>query len=397
MHNPATQAFIREHLNSTDLHRLLLSAKRYPEVQVPYAVAQIEALRKVRDKIPSWYSPDLIFPLALSIEQSSSEETAQFKTTLFAGKHLADLTGGMGIDSFFWTKVFEQVDYVEQNEVLIPVALHNFKKLNTPNIQVHHRTAEAFLGENNTHYDLIYLDPARRDEHKNKVFRLSDCQPNVVELLPLLFNKSNKILVKTAPMLDITEAIRQLGCVTQVWITALHNECKEVLYLLEKEQVPGENEISINAVHLAPRFTTFSFTKKEEEQAKERYSLPQHYLYEPDAAIFKAGAFKVFGTRFGLSKLHSNTHLYTSDVYNQEVPGRIFEIISTVKYDSGAVLNVLSEAKANIAARNFPDSIDNIRKKLKLKDGGDWYLFAVTLIDGGKNILICKKMSLDQD
>lgn len=391
MHNPATQAFICEHLNSTDLHRLLLSAKRYPEVQVPYAVAQIEALRKVRDKIPSWYSPNLIFPPALSIEQSSSEETARFKTTLFAGKHLADLTGGMGIDSFFWAKVFREVDYVEQNETLIPIAQHNFGVLKADNIRIHHETAEVFLEQTDTHFDLIYIDPARRDEHKNKVFRLSDCQPNVVELLPILFSKTNKILVKTAPMLDITEAIRQLGCVTQIWITALHNECKEVLYLLEKEHVPTENKIPISAVHLAPRLTTFTFTKKEEEQAEDNYALPQQYLYEPDAAIFKAGAFKVFGARFGLSKLHPNTHLYTANTYQPEVPGRIFEIVDTVKYDARAVLKVIPEAKANIAARNFPDSIENIRKKLKLKDGGDWYLFAVTLKDGGKNILICKK------
>ena len=391
MHTAATQAFILEHLNSTDLHRLLLSAKRYPDVQVPYAVAQIEALRKVRDKIPSWYAPELVFPPALSIEQSSSEETARFKTTLFSGKHLADLTGGMGIDSFFWSKTFQEVDYVEQNEILTPIAQHNFGVLKAENIHVHHQTAEAFLEQSNTFFDLIYIDPARRDEHKNKVFRLSDCQPNVAELLPLLFSKTDKILIKTAPMLDITEAIRQLGCVTQIWVTALNNECKEVLYLLEKENTPPENEIPVHATHLAPRSTTFTFNKKEEENAVETYSLPQHYLYEPDAAIFKAGAFKVFGTRFGLSKLHSNTHLYTADSFNPEVPGRVFEIVDTVKYDAGAVLKVVPEAKANIAARNFPDSIENIRKKLKLKDGGDWYLFAVTLKDGGKNILICKK------
>jgi len=383
------QQFIREHLDA-DPQRLLLTAHRYPGVPMPYVASQLLALRKVRDKIPAWYDPALHFPPQLSIEQSSSERTARFKASLFSGARLADLTGGLGVDTWAWAAHFEEVTYVEQNPELVKSARHNFQVLAAHNIRCVAAHAENFLTTASDSFDLLYLDPARRDEQQRKVFRFEDCQPDVVALREILLAHAPRVLVKTAPLLDLKLAAKQLLTVSHIWVVSVHNECKEVLYLIERNAPPAAG-IPVTAVALGEMEQVFTFTWPEEQQAVAPISAPQQYLYEPDAAVLKAGAFRSFAQRFGLSKLHTNTHLYTSNQLRTDVPGRRFQIMQVCKYDRKSVQAAVPEGRANLATRNFPDTVEAVRRKLALADGGDLYLFAATTLDHKKEVLVCRK------
>lgn len=373
----SVQHFIREHLQE-DPVRLLLSAHRYPGIPMPQAVAQIEALRKVQHKIPSWYRFDLEFPAALSLEQASSETTACFKARLVSGRQMADLTGGMGVDAYFFAQQFEQVTYVERNPGLAALARQNFATLGATGIRVVEADALDFLQQNTASFDLIYLDPARRDAPGRRVFQLSDCQPDILALQATLLQKAPQVLLKTAPMLDLQQAVAQLGTVTHIWVVSVDNEVKEVLYLLENE-APAPADIPVEAVCLGEPTRRFVFSRTEEQSAGVSFSAPLDYLYEPDAALLKAGAFKCLAQRFGLYKLHPNTHLYTSTQVLPDWPGRSFRVEAVLKYDRRAVQSALPDGRANVAVRNFPDTAEAVRKKLGLKDGGDGYLFGATV------------------
>lgn len=390
MLNVSTRQFIQDHLES-DLHRLLLSAKQYPDVDVPQAVAQIQAFRKVQGKIPAWFRIDLIMPPVLSVEQASSEKTALFKAQLFSGKTALDLTGGMGIDSWAFSRRFEQLAYIERNPELIRIAEHNFDVLGVKNINTLAADAEKFLLENTSVFDLIYLDPGRRDAQQGRVFRLEDCQPNILEIKDLLLKKAKRVLLKTAPMLDLLQVVDQLASVTQIWVVSVDGECKEVLYLLENKVIP-EAEIPIEAVCLGDEVQVFRFTRGEEHAAQVSYSPPLRYLYEPDAAILKAGAFQAFASRFGLLKLHRHTHLYTSDTFFPKIPGRVFIVEALLKYNRKEVQKAIPEGRANVATRNFSDSVAQMRKKLGLRDGGDLFVFGITDHTNRKVLLSCRRI-----
>lgn len=383
------QKFILDHFND-DLPRLLLSAHRYPGIPVREAVAQIEALRKIRTKIPSWFRFDLNCPPLLSVEQASSEQTARFKAGLFSGKRMADLTGGMGVDAYFYAQHFDRVFYVEQNPELAVRARHNFAVLGATNIDVAAEEAEVFLQHHTEPFDLLYLDPARRDGRQRRVFRLDDCQPNILSIKELLLKRASKVLIKTAPLLDLHQAAEQLGAVSHIWVVSVDNEVREVLYLLEKPAsgaLPSHPDIPVEAVSLGLSVRTFVFTRADEQAATPDYSTPLRYLYEPDAAILKAGAFRIFARRFGLAKLHPNTHLYTSERLVADIPARVFAIDAVLKYERKAVGAAIPSGRANVAARNFPDSVEAMRKKLALADGGDVYMFGATDIDGPKLVV----------
>ncbi len=356
-----------------------------------YIAAQLQALQKLRDKAPSWYDPQLRFPAALSIEQASSEQAARFKAGLFQGQRMADLTGGLGIDSWAWAQRFGEVTYVEQQPELAETAAHNFAALCANNIICRNTTAEDFIAETHEPFDLIYLDPARRGAQQEKVFLLADCQPNAVALLPRLLALAPQVLVKTAPWLDLTAAVQELGYVSRIWVVALGNECKEVLYLL-KRQPTDPGQIPVTAVSPDTNAAAFTFTRAEEQAAVAGFAAaPLAYLYEPSAAVLKAGAFKSFAQRFQLQKLHPHTHLYTAAELIPQVPGRAFRVRSICKYDRKAVQAAVPEGKANIAVRNFPDAAPRVRQKLGLADGGHVYLFAATLLAGEKMIVVCEK------
>lgn len=384
------QDFIWQH-REDDPHQLALSAKKYPNIPVFQAAAQVQALQKIRLKIPEWYRPGLKFPLALSLEQASSERTARFKASLFSGKKIADLTGGLGVDSFYFSKRFDELIYVEQNAELLAAAQHNFTQLGADNVHVEHDSAENFLGKTEEIFDLIYLDPARRDERKGKVFQLADCSPDVLKIKNLALIKSPNLLLKTAPLLDLHLAAEQLGTVTKIWVVASEGDCREVLYWLGRKALPLD-EIPIHAVALSEgEPDVFAFSWMEEQRADVVFSAPQKFLYEPNPAILKAGAFRSFAQRFGLAKLHPNTHLYTSPKLSMGLPARSFAIEHICKYDKKALKFALPSGKANIACRNFPGSPDEVRRKLGLADGGDYYLFAATDSANKKQVMVCRK------
>jgi 16S rRNA G966 N2-methylase RsmD len=389
------QHFIQTHLYE-DAGRLMLKKSPFPAIEMRHLVGQIQAKRKAQTKLPSWFSTSgLVFPPLLNLEQSSSEETARFKAALMQGRRLADLTGGFGIDCAFWADAFEQVDYVERNEELAAIAAHNFQILGKSNIRVHVADAQEWLQNLEEPLDAVYIDPARRDAVGNKVFRLSDCEPDVPAILPLLAKKTRQVLIKTSPMLDISAALADLEQadaswqVTEVTVLAVHNECKEVLYCLRQE---NSSETQIHAVNLTDSgVQAFTFSFAEEKAATIAFAMPQAFFFEPNAALLKAGAFKTPAARFHLQKLHPHTHLYTSEQRPEDFPGRVFRLTAVCKADRKAILAHLPQGKAHLAVRNFPASVAELRKRWGIAEGGETYLFAVTLADGQKAVLIGEK------
>ncbi|NEM96740.1 THUMP-like domain-containing protein [Pontibacter burrus] len=382
--------FVMEHLQEQP-SALMLQAHRYSELPVPELVKQIQARQKAMGKLPAWaLNPELIFPANISVEQSSSEATAAFKSSLVSGKLLADLTGGFGADSYYFAKSFEQVIHVEQNQELSEIADYNFKALGAANIQTIATTAAAFLQSFTGYANVLYLDPARRGDRAEKLHLLQDCEPDVLGLLPQLLQKADKVLLKTSPMLDIDLAIAQLGMVAKVWVIAVQNECKEVLYLLQ--QNPPE-QLQIQAVNIKNDGTlsTFTFTTAQEQTIAAPYSDPLTYIYEPNAAILKAGAYKSIAQQYSLFKLHPNSHLYTSDVLLPDFPGRAFVCTSVSRFNKKELLAKLPQKQANITVRNFPDSVANIRKKTGIREGGNNYLFFTTDMHQKPIVLFCEK------
>lgn len=365
------------------------SLKLKPDLLTQVAL-QMEAIKKGKTKLPFFVANEcVIMPPPLSIEQSSSEETAAYKSNVLAGNSLVDLTGGMGIDMLFMSNNFHKCIYIEQNKKLSEITEFNFKKLNKLNIEVINSTAQLFLKSNTHVFDWIYLDPARRDSSKNKIFLLDDCEPNIIELKEQLFEHTSNILLKSSPLLDIKMAISQLKNVVEVLVVSLKNEVKEVLFVLKKGI---EIEPKITAVNIQENTTAFSFTYREESDCISNYNFPQEYLYEANASILKAGAFKSVAKYFGLEKLSANSHLYTSQVFVEYFQGRSFKIKSICKFDKKQILAALGTSKANITTRNFPISVEDIRKKLKIKDGGNFYLFFTEDKEQNKIVLITEKV-----
>jgi len=382
--------YLAEH-EDDEPSRLMLQAGRYPHLPVAQLVQHIGARQKIKTKLPSWYQhPQVRYPVALSVEQSSSEKTAAFKAGLVNGTLLLDLTGGFGIDSYFFADKFETVIYVERQPELVEIAAANAKVLGRNNIQFKQAEATAFLESFTSPADWIYLDPARRDQANRKMHSLSDCEPDVIKLLPALLAKGKNILIKTSPMLDITQAIGQLQKVQKVYVVAVENECKEVLYQVDASD---NSSPQIEAINLLPedREQVFTFDYAVEENTAVKYELPQTYIYEPNAAILKAGGFKSMANQFQLNKLHRNSHLYTSENLVQDFPGRIFKLKTISRYQKKGLASHLPDRKANITVRNFPDSVAEIRKKTGIKEGGDLYLFATTDLHQKPIILVCEK------
>ena len=328
---------------------------------------QVEGKERTADKLPTFASiPDWWYPVRLSCEQCSSELAARYKAELVESRktkderHFADLTGGYGVDTYFISEQFAHTDYVEQNAELCRIATHNFA--NKP-ITIHNTSAEDFLASAGQ-YDLIFIDPARRDSHGGKVFRLEDCTPNVVELLPTLLAHGKRLMIKLSPMLDLTQAVTSLSQVCwDIFVVAIKNEVKEVLLLSHQ---PSEvSRQTITAIDLDKKEQAFAFTREEELLSTLSVSglSTFDYLYEPNAAILKAGAYKLIAERFGLHKLDVNTHLYGSDTLIEHFPGRVWKVVE--KQDL---------KQANVLCRNYPLTPEQLKKKLHLRDGGTAYV-----------------------
>lgn len=389
--HPEVQAFIRAHQHD-DVNQLALRAKPDDPLPMTDIIRQIAARQKAKDKLPTWAGhPQTLFPPSLSVEQSSSEPAARYKASLLSGDTLVDLTGGFGVDDFFLAGRFGKVIHVERNRELSELAAHNFEVLGAGNITCVRADAEAYLNQMPTVVDWIYLDPARRDQAQGKVFRLEDCEPDVLRLLPLLLSKCTRLLLKTSPMLDIDLAIQQLKGVQHVRVVALENDCKEVLYELSAQ---SDVEPVITAVNLRKDQPpdAFSFTRSEERTAEVNVSDVQTFVYEPNVALLKAGAFQSLARHYGLNKLHVHTHLYTSDVLLRDFPGRIFTCEAVSKLDKKALKAFVPAGKAHVTVRNFPISVAEIRRQTGIREGGDVYLLATTDRHNRKIILVTRKV-----
>ncbi len=387
--NTENQKFITENLNS-DIASLLLKSTSNHSVDKKVLIEQIEAKKRCKKKLPTWfYTNDIYYPNKLNIEQTSSEITAQFKANLITGDSIMDLTGGFGVDCFYFSKAFENVTHCEINEDLSQIVSHNFKQLKIDNVRCIAKDGLDVLKQEDNTYDFIYIDPSRRSDLKGKVFLLNDCLPNVPEHLELLFKHSKSIMIKTSPLLDISIGIKELKNVKTIHSIAVNNEVKELLWLLERDY---KGEVYIKTTNLSKdNIQSFDFELSEEPETIPKYSSPLNYLYEPNAAILKVGAFNSISKKLKVLKLHKHSHLYTStDLL--EFPGRHFKIESILPYNKKHFKRTTNIGKANITTRNFPDSVEQVRKKLSLKDGGKDYLFCTTISSDKKVVIICSKV-----
>lgn len=370
-----TRQFIEEHLND-DVHELALKHSN-AKVDMALALRQIEARQLLRKKVPSWSAnSELLFPSHLSIEQCSSEASANYKASLMKGESFADLTGGLGIDCYYISQNFQHSDYIEHNPELCALARHNYEVLGAKTMVVHNDSAEVFLNQCEP-LDCLFIDPARRDVHGRKVVSVSDCTPNVVDLQDLMLRKAKRVMVKLSPMLDISQALKELRHVKEIHVVAVSNECKELLFIMEPA---FDDEPTYTCVNLQTNQSSVQFTQEEEKVATLQLAKePIRYLYEPNAALMKGGCFKLLSQRFDVQKLHRNSHLYTSEKLIENFPGRIFEINDWAIYGKKAKALLDGIDKASIAVRNFPMTVAELRKKLKIGDGDKVFLFATTM------------------
>lgn len=387
--NAEIQAFIDNNIGKS-ISKLALQKNPFQEVDWISILNQIEAKTKAKEKLPTWFSTEnIIYPSKISIEQTSSEKTAAYKASIVSGESLIDLTGGFGVDDFYFAKKIKTVAHCEINPELSNLVKHNFEQLNVSNITCYAGDSLATLFSLNSKWDWIYIDPSRRNDTKGKVFMLKDCLPNVPENIDFYFTHSNAVLIKTAPILDISAGLSELKHVKTIHIVALENEVKELLWELHKDYSGNINIKTVNI--LKDKTETFDFVLNENSKFP-NLSLPQKYLYEPNSAIMKSGGFDEVSSFYNLNKLHKHSHLYTSTALIS-FPGRVFEIQNTFPYNKTEMKSYLEKSQANITTRNFPDSVETIRKKWKIKDGGNVYCFFTTDENNHKIVLICTKIS----
>lgn len=385
--NTNVQQFITENLK-TDITKLILKGSPFSDVSIQELANQIVAKQKVEHKLASWFrTQQIYYPSKINIEQTSSEHTANYKSNLVNGASIIDITGGFGIDCFYFSKQFEAVTHCEINAELSTIVAHNFKQLKINNITTFSGDAFDFLRSTKEKFDCIYIDPSRRDAVKGKVFLLQDCIPNVPENIDFLFSKTNQILIKTSPILDITSAINELKFVKEVHVIAIHNEVKELLFLLDKEH---SKTIEIKTVNIGKEETK-KFHFKYKEDLYSEYSEPLSYLYEPNSAILKSGGFHQITNQLNVSKLQQHSHLYTADIL-LDFPGRTFKIEQVLSYDKKKLKKLLPENKANITIRNFPKTVAQIRKETKIKEGGTIFIFFTTNFKNELTVVICRKI-----
>lgn len=386
--NTVNQEFINNNLNS-DVTSLLLKGISFDGITTREIIEQIEAKKKCENKLPTWFnSSNIYYPSKFNIEQTSSEITAHYKSQLISGKSIIDLTGGFGVDCYYFAKCFNNVIHCEINEELSKIVNHNFTQLNTNNISTRNVDGIEYLSSTSKGFDWIYADPSRRHNTKGKVFFLKDCLPNIPEHLESLFKNTNNILIKTSPLLDISIGVKELKCVKTIHIVALNNDVKELLWILEK----GFNDsISVKTVNIKKENKEqFNFNLEDETKTEVKYSLPLTYLYEPNSAILKAGGFNTVSKQFSLHKLHKHSHLYTNDILI-DFPGRSFKIEKVIPFNNKALKNA-NIKKANITTRNFSETVQQIRKKFSIKDGGEYYLFFTTDINNERIVIVTSKV-----
>ena len=394
---------------------LALQSHRYPDIDMPFLLDQLSGWQTARTKLPSWAAnEDIIYPPHLSMEQCSSEQTAEYKARLVTrlvgtgtsvSSSLCDLTGGFGVDFSFMTRAFERAIYVEQQEKLCALARHNFHALGLTQAEVVNDDGTVYLHQLD-HVAVLFLDPARRNEQGGKTVLINDCSPDVLALEEEFLEKADTIVIKLSPMLDWHRAVDELNhlgdVVREVHIVSVRNECKELLLVLQKNKGITEDKMAVEKaiqVFCVNDDCIVSYSLNEALCTSQRIgsTLPVcgQYLYEPNASLMKAGCFALLTTRYPLSALSLNSHLFVSDEVIDDFPGRRFEITAVSSFNKKELRRSLSGIeKANLAVRNFPMNVADLRKRLKIKEGGEVYLFATTDTESNHLLFVCKKTAI---
>lgn len=384
---PEVQAFINQHIQD-DVRNLALRKMPDDTWHAPTILDQIKVRQRAATKTPQLArSIDFIFPASDTFEQASSEACAAYKASIISGKSFIDFTAGSGIDSYYLQHSFSEGTLIEMDEISAALLQHNFKKNN--NITVYCKDSMNFIDQM-PECDLAYIDPQRRKKGRKGIYDLESCSPNIIELLPKLSEKAKYALIKTSPILDIEKTIKDLHHVKSVHVLQWDGECKEVLYLLDFTTQTPTDDVSITASEIdgsGNPIKQFTYTTKAEKQQTCEYALPQKYIYEPGRAFFKAGGYKALAHKYNLKKLHQHTHLFTSDEVIQNFPGKYYEVIECIAVKP----KNLTIKQADITIRNFPSTVDLLYKKLRISRGGEHRIFAVTVCDESKKLIICKK------
>jgi hypothetical protein len=382
------QQFIQHNLDA-DITRLALKPSPFPQVSSRELAEQIAGKKAIEKKLPTWFSTScIIYPPKISLEQCSSEATAEYKSRLIKGNKVLDLSGGYGVDTLFFAKKAEKVTHIEPQENLSEIARHNAALLGANHIKFEINYAEMFLETNQEKWDTIYLDPSRRDGSQ-KVFKLADCHPNIVTLQDRLFELSPYILLKTAPLLDIRSGLSELKNVGEIHVLSLNNEVRELVWLLDRNYTGAEPVI--HCISLGKTEQQYSFTLAEEKAFELRdYANISEYVYEPDTAWLKAGCFKLISRDYEVGKIHQHTHLYTANHLINDFPGRKFKVIHNLAYKTFAEKKF--SRQANLITRNFPLTAPQLQKKHHIKDGGSTYLIACTDLHGELRILEAERI-----
>jgi len=400
--------FIKIHKETNPIE-IILSRDKYPNIDVKLAATIITARKKLISKMPEWASrEDLIFPSTVPTEQCSSSLTAKYKQKYSVDGIVIDITGGLGIDSFYFSKSNKKVYYFERNSTLYNAVKYNFSCLNVTNVSFSNieltpqNIENTLLDLSIDNYDknkvVVYLDPSRRKKDGSRVVAMAEYEPDITSIKSTLFKFSNRILIKLSPMEDIKAAASECGNVSLAQVISVNNECKELLLHIDKNHTANNATMTINAVSLKKNEpnSLFTFTYEQEKNASCYYCENEldKYLYEPDVSVLKAGAFKLIAQRFNLKKIANNTHLYSASFANFSFPGKIFEIKEVAEYSKNAIRNLSKNyPKANIVTRNFPLGANSLRKILKIGDGGTVTIFGCTLNSGVKKLVISQKIN----
>lgn len=366
--NKEVQAYINSNMNA-DVNQIALAKPLFKNVSSAELAGQIAAKKKSTYKLPTWFTTnEIYYPALLSIEQCSSEPTAAYKASLALGNTLIDLTSGFGVDSFFFSKKVNQVYSCEINEELASITAHNAKIIGANNIEVLATDGIEFLKSTVQSFDTIYIDPARRNQ-SNKVFKLKDCTPDITEHLDLFLTKAKRIIIKTAPLLDISAGLLELKNISEIHILSVKNECKELLWIVDRDY---QGEPKITCATLNSTIKTFSFPISDLKITTNIINTElKGYLYEPDVALLKSGAFNLIANRYDLKKLHQQSQLYYSDEYKPEFLGRIFKIEAQLAINE---LKKEKDLKGNVIVRNFPEKAETLVKKYKITPTHDDFI-----------------------
>ncbi len=367
--------FIRSNLKADPV---ALSLKFQGDAHKRFLIGQIRAHQQIRKKVPAWYGTlQLRLPGSLPLQQASSEDTSRLKASLISGDHLLDITGGLGIDSFFLSASFNHTTYVEKDPELAQLAEHNFKVLKSP---IHVMCDDGIEVLRTSDADVVYADPYRRDEHNQKMVSFSSCQPDVTGHLDLFCRTGRTSLIKASPMLDINEGLRQLEQVHEVWVISVRNECRELIFVLRE----NSSEPLIRTFNLTPVQTeSFQFSQKA-GGALPALAMPGSYLYEPNASVLKARGQDRLAVENDLHKLHPQSNFFTSEELLSRFPGKIFTVQEVLKpWDKK-----LKGGRFNVISRNFPEKANIIEQKLKLKPDKSRYLIATRLQNGEYSFIV---------